>query len=82
MPYFRPKFKYFSDAIKAFDEVRVMAEFDHPNIVRYKNMWIERPPEGWQVRMNKTILFQYSSQIDADENMLEKINSDKLLVGD
>ncbi|GMT09385.1 hypothetical protein PFISCL1PPCAC_682, partial [Pristionchus fissidentatus] len=30
-------------------EARVMAKFDHPNIVRYFGTWIERPPSGWQV---------------------------------
>ncbi|GMT09382.1 hypothetical protein PFISCL1PPCAC_679, partial [Pristionchus fissidentatus] len=37
------------DALK---EVRAMARFDHSNIVRYYGSWSERPPPGWQARVD------------------------------
>ncbi|GMT16197.1 hypothetical protein PFISCL1PPCAC_7494, partial [Pristionchus fissidentatus] len=33
----------------ALQEIRNMADFDHPGIVRYNNTWMEQPPTGWQV---------------------------------
>lgn len=50
---------------KALQEVRAMAQLDHPCIVRYNSTWIERPPEGWQY--------------ESDMKMLEKIGSSKYL---
>ncbi|VDM61797.1 unnamed protein product, partial [Angiostrongylus costaricensis] len=32
-------------------EVRAMAKLDHPGIIRYYHTWIERPPRGWQVKI-------------------------------
>ncbi|KAL6722787.1 hypothetical protein Aduo_017876 [Ancylostoma duodenale] len=41
-------------------EVRAMAKLDHPGIIRYYHTWIERPPDGWQVR-HLSILFFMST---------------------
>ncbi|GMR49308.1 hypothetical protein PMAYCL1PPCAC_19503, partial [Pristionchus mayeri] len=37
-------------------EVKAMFKFDHPGIVRYINMWIEKPPQGWQVETDLDML--------------------------
>ncbi|GMS86438.1 hypothetical protein PENTCL1PPCAC_8613, partial [Pristionchus entomophagus] len=34
---------------KALIEVKSLASFDHPGIVRYNHSWIEVPPAGWLV---------------------------------
>ncbi|GMS86248.1 hypothetical protein PENTCL1PPCAC_8423, partial [Pristionchus entomophagus] len=36
------------DEESALREVVAMAQFDHPNIIRYNASWVEKPPEGWQ----------------------------------
>ncbi|GMT16211.1 hypothetical protein PFISCL1PPCAC_7508, partial [Pristionchus fissidentatus] len=32
-------------------EVRALAHFDHPHVVRYSGSWIEQPPSIWQVKL-------------------------------
>ncbi|KAF8361031.1 hypothetical protein PRIPAC_87954 [Pristionchus pacificus] len=44
------------DRERALLEVRRMAQFDHPNIVRYNSTWVEQPPEGWQREMDAITL--------------------------
>ncbi|GMS86896.1 hypothetical protein PENTCL1PPCAC_9071, partial [Pristionchus entomophagus] len=50
--------KNIDDALR---EVRAMAQFDHPGIIRYNCTWIERPPEGWQHDTNVEILKRMGS---------------------
>lgn len=38
-----------SEKANTLKEVRLMARFNWPGIVRYNNSWIEEPPKGWQV---------------------------------
>lgn len=52
-----------------------MAQFDHPGIVKYYSTWIERPPEGFQVRITDYFAQLHNSiQYEADRSMFEKID--------
>lgn len=59
---------YSRDIDIALREVRAMAQFDHPNIVRYNGTWVERPPEGWQVRIK--IHFTIMKKLKIQSNLV------------
>ncbi|GMR37871.1 hypothetical protein PMAYCL1PPCAC_08066, partial [Pristionchus mayeri] len=42
-------------------EVKEIADLDHPRIIRYFNTWIEGPPEGWQSDVDMNIARRNSS---------------------
>ncbi|GMS97260.1 hypothetical protein PENTCL1PPCAC_19435, partial [Pristionchus entomophagus] len=46
----------FRDEFKTFQELRAMDRLDHHGIMSYDKMWIERPPEEWQMMADKEML--------------------------
>ena len=50
-----------SERDRVLKEVRALAKMDHKNIVRYRNSWIETPPEG--IIKARTNSFEFQSQI-------------------
>src|SRR4051812_21064584 len=50
-----------------------MAKLDHPNIIRYYHTWPERPPPGWQHRVDSQVVLDLSCNsftADATSNEL------------
>ncbi|GMR38310.1 hypothetical protein PMAYCL1PPCAC_08505 [Pristionchus mayeri] len=48
-------------ADKSQDEVFSMATLEHPGIVKYNCVWVERPPTGWQFRTDFKMLKELES---------------------
>ncbi|GMR39390.1 hypothetical protein PMAYCL1PPCAC_09585 [Pristionchus mayeri] len=40
----------------ALSEVRMMAQLDHPGIIRYHHTWMENPPPGAQMKVDYTFI--------------------------
>ena len=43
---------------KIVQEVRALANLQHPGIVRYFNAWWEVPPDGWQHATDKAYFME------------------------
>lgn len=70
----------FSNDKNALQEARDLAKLDHPGIVRYNNTWIEKPPEGWQVKISASYIpGENCFKLEADLNMLKDIGSSRIL---
>lgn len=58
IPWKQRKLCYSDNEVKeALKEVRTLAVLNHEGIVRYNCSWIEKPPEGWQVRYLWCLVF-------------------------
>ena len=40
---------------KTIQEVKALANLEHPGIVRYYTAWLEAPPDGWQDATDKAL---------------------------
>lgn len=59
---------------KVLREVRVLAQLDHPSIVRYFNSWSEQPPGGWQGSKDKMLFKGLSVWNSATDHTEERVD--------